>query len=189
MQSPQDENLTPLSYANESTHFATLADLATLIIRVCAAITFFQFVPYVPYFVMMLRNPSRWNEEVLSYVVTPIAMIAMGCALWFFAEPLSRYFAPPRSLPMLQSGRMLARLKRVAFATAGLVLLMQSLPDFVYIILAYFLSPDSDVHSREPVSGVWIISNALRVLLSLWLVIGNAGVQRLWRRVRSPNFQ
>jgi len=188
MQSPLVETksapaqpLEAIPYATDGTQFATLAEVTAVVIRICAVITFFQTIGWIGYIVGMIKGESDYDVYPLT---VPAAQSIVGVLLWCFADPLSRFFAPPRALPLVSAGVMMERLQRVAFATAGIILLVQAIADVPSSIVYYHQTGTSSVFYTTITAAM-----ILRILIAVWLIIGNERIRLLWRKLRSPDFR
>lgn len=199
MQLPQsDRESAPIEprqaipYATDGTQFATLAEVTAVVIRLFAMMTVLQMIGSATSVVSLTRGQVSW-DRLYPMFATPVAQLVVSVILWFLADPLSRFFAPPRSFPFINTPSIMDRVHRIAFATLGVFLLCEIVPELVNFIVTYSRSSVFAENRYGVMSLENRIAIGLRLAISLWLIVGNNRIRQswdwFWLRVRRPNFR
>lgn len=185
----------------------TKREIATLACKLMAIYAFLQAIEAIALIVDVLyRLPAvvMVPAEFFYYIgllLQPIGFVIAGSLLWKKAGVVGAWMVG-HDLQDDQYERDVApqqptihEIQAIAFATVGLWVLVNAIPDFVAGLsssLFYSMadSPDSsyELYATQYV-GVWLVDSLLRLGIGVWLLLGASGLVRLILRLRNVGLQ
>ena len=170
--------------------------LAALIIRIAGLIVIVSAITYTaksfgPFFVADTAQKLSTDLVLVSIVISLVIPVVLGLLLVYFPGAITTRVL---KIEGLESGseKDTQAIERVAFAAIGLWLTLYAVIDAVYFYakarLFFRFLEDMPAYAKPPpiladdFGG--LVSCAVQLLIGLWLLIGNRGIENILGRLR-----
>ena len=146
--------------------------------------------------VFLLREMAQLVELLSTNTLAPgalatltlvlLAVLATSALLWFFPLTVARKLLPVMREPRSETSVGESTAFSLALTVMGVWFLANAIVDVAYWLMLFAHVHASDLPGFEltPSQEGSIAATAVRLLLSLWLIFGSSGVNRIITRIR-----
>lgn len=166
-------------------------NISSIACKLMAVYLFFRGLNYIPSVVTMLLYSPRNEEFAMQFIpwaLNCIILILVPVVLWTFSNKFSTFI----SKDINEEEKLehdYSKVAIISFSTLGLFMLLNSLPDLLRYIVVF--RQQLSIGMVQPHTNMYfdslarIIGEAIRLILSIWLIIGAKGILKLIRGFRS----
>lgn len=169
--SPASPSAGTLQYQTDLDQTATMVDVVKVILRVVGVVILFTSPSELLGIVFAYQRLAAGFTEIVYYLVSFAITVTGGGVMVFFAAPLAGWITTPKTIPVMEGKLAAGRLQRALLATAGAILAATTIPGLLSSLFVLNTSTRWDL--------------VMRLAMSLWMLLGNEGVARLFRWVRT----
>lgn len=149
----------------------------------------FMMLPYI--FTFFLKSETSNPIDGLEIFITVASIIApmiFGLGLWFLAPAISKLMVGEPNPKLVQVKLTASQLHTIAISTAGLIIVVLTVPSLVYKLHQFFTNPDMFQFDQKKYE-IWfasdILAELLKLLFGLSLMLGSPFFVRLLHKFRT----
>lgn len=177
------------------------SELAAIVLRLLAIYCFIQAVLHLHEFVLALTMVANLSKDVENIGITnvnlvilsllpTIALLTTGLGLFQFSGPLGRRLAGNTSEYIVASRWSTQDVQSVAFAVAGVVIVVLAIPQMIHTISQLIYLSGQELHAElmtETWRNTWVTlaGAGLQFVIGLGLFFGSRVLSAMWHRLRS----
>jgi len=162
----------------------TKKEIATLSFKLLSLYAILQLIDKLGYIIsyLMYGDLSGANfMNFISWAVPPVLFLICGILLWYTAAPLAgSLFKATGSNENSNSNASLIDIQIVAFSVVGLFVLAESFPNFMRLVVWYYLANEIQ---KSPLTGDGV-AFLLQSVFGFWLLFGSRGIVNFIHRIR-----
>lgn len=160
----------------------TKKEIATLSFKLLSLYAILQLIDKLGYIISYLMYGDLSGAKFMNFIiwaVPPVLFLICGILLWYTAAPLAASLFKTTGSDD-SSNASLIDIQIVAFSVVGLFVLAESFPNFVRLVVWYYLA---NAIQKSPLAGDGA-AFLLRSVFGFWLLFGSRGIVNFIRRIR-----
>ena len=162
----------------------------------CRLIALFYFTTYLGFTiqsgfsVLLMANETGGRPDYSSLLSSGSMMllVVFSILLWIFADKISNHLVGEAPSGEIFQDNDYDKLQGILFCFAGVLILGNAIPIlFSNVVQLIFLGKEFALHNTDQYIPmvVNIISLLIKVLIGIWLLVGNKGIVRMVRRLQT----
>ena len=161
-------------------------DIIAIAVRLFAIFLAILELRTIAQVVALLSTNTFVPGGLVVLVIVLLGMLAISALLWFFPLTVARKLLPVMKEPRSEIAMGAATAFPLALAVMGIWLFANAIVDVAYWLVLFAQVRGADMPGVELTPSQWssVAATVVRLLLSLWLIFGNAGIRRLIARAR-----
>jgi len=166
---------------------ATKRDIAIILFRFLSIYSFVKATEFLSDKFIYFFNPQNFNFGVFIQIISPSALLLIcGIIIWYLSPMMASWI----STGLVQDekyGFSLDDVQDIAFSAIGLCIVVNTIPDIVNDIGFYCIilfGSNADKHLVYARATVRVGSLVIKLVLSMWLLIGSHGIAKIVRAMR-----